>query len=95
MTIRCEQGTEMGKNARHVLGVQMMQETIHQDEVKSILGGGGIVAHVGDDEFAAVTLAGIADIALVEVDTDVIGVSEVMSVGSRTDKLRPAHAESG
>ena len=73
----------MGKNARHVRSVQMMQETIHQDEVKSILGA-AVELRTSATTNSRLTLAGIADIALVQVDADVIGVSEVMSVGSRT-----------
>src|SRR5580698_7475192 len=61
----------------------MMQKTVYQNEIKTLGGFDPIVANIGHNKFTAVALAGVLNIASVEVNSEIIRSHEVMGIGSR------------
>src|SRR5580704_2093996 len=84
MAIGAEQSVEMEQNALHFTGVEVMQETVDEDEVKAGAGRRAVGTDVAGDKLTAVTLTGILNVVWVDVYSQILGLSEILGVGARS-----------
>ena len=84
MSIGAEQSVEMEKNALHFTVVEVMQETVDEDEVKAGTGRGAEGTDVAGDKLTAVTLTRILNVVWVDVHSQILGLSEMLGVGARS-----------
>jgi hypothetical protein len=94
MAIFCKHGSNMCQNAVHVTGVQVMQETVDQYEVKVGISRRTVGSNITGDKLAAVTLTGILNVVLIDINAQVLSMSKVLRIGARptTDIQDPSHA---
>lgn len=83
MTVVREYGGKMGKNAAHILVVDVMKKTVQQNEIKSLIGRNGEARRIGHQELAMVTPLGVRDVTWIDIDPQVIRGFKESRVGSR------------
>src|SRR5580693_9976385 len=83
MSIGTEQSVEMEKNALHFTVVEVMQETVDEDEVKAGASRRAVGTDVAGDKFTAVTLTRILNVVWVDVHSQILGLSEILGVSAR------------
>src|SRR5580704_7311241 len=72
------------QSALHFTGVEVMQETVDEDEVKAGAGRRAVGTDVAGDKLTAVTLTGILNVVWVDVYSQILGLSEILGVGARS-----------
>jgi hypothetical protein len=64
-----EQRSHVGQDFQYIMRVQVVEETVRQDEIELLAGSGAIVADIRNNEISLVPAAGTLDVTLVEIDT--------------------------
>ena len=77
MAIRGQPQIQTGQNFDHILGVQMMKETVDQNEIEGFLADAVELTRIGRQEFTAVSSPGVLDVAFIYINSEIIRVSEV------------------
>ena len=67
-----------------ILCVNVMKQTVYENEVERALLASGVFSDVSNDEAAAEAPAGVDDVIGIDVDAEVIGRGEIRSVRSRS-----------
>ena len=82
VAVGSEETVEAGKNSEGGGSVDVVEEAVKENEIVRADGDGLGGSDVGDEEIALVTVAGQLDVAVVDVDAEVVGVGEARSVGA-------------
>jgi hypothetical protein len=71
----------VSKDLRWVnIASESLQKTVHQNKIEAIFGRGDIVTYISDQKLATVTTACILDVTLIEVNSKIFCVSEILCV---------------
>lgn len=80
VTVLAEKRSQMRENSQHMLRAQVVEETVRQYEIELLPRSYAIVADIRNDEISLMPSARTFDIALVEIDTEILDLSKVPRV---------------
>src|SRR5271155_5088467 len=84
MAVVGQQRSQVGQDSQHILCVQVVEETVRQYEIESLPRRGTIVADVRNYEISLVPSTRTFDIALVEINTEIVDLKKMSRVCART-----------
>jgi hypothetical protein len=79
-----EQSTQVRKNTTAILRIDVVKEAVHQDKVEPLVRWDLISRGIGNDKFATMTASSIIDICRIAINANVVRVSKVARICSRT-----------
>ena len=79
-----KQGLQMKEQAADTWSIDVVQKTVHEDEIKFSLGCRRVRGDVADYEATSVAPPGARNVGRVDVDADIIGVAELGCIRART-----------
>ena len=82
MAIGRKPGLQALQDRRGGRCVDVMEEAVHEDEVKASLDGLVVIADVCDNELTIVLFPGVGDVTGIDIDAEIVGVGEEVGVGA-------------